>query len=65
MPPKLVLLDLLDLIDTRSKREKEFGSERRCASVMAPAWECARRVVVDDALRGMVDIEAPFPMAVV
>jgi hypothetical protein len=71
--PRLVLLD------TRSEREKEFGSKRKSAYLMAPAWEHARRVlatkfcmrfatrrvVVDDAPCGMVNIEAPFPVAVV
>jgi hypothetical protein len=73
-----VLLDLLDLVFTGSKREKEFRSKRKCACVIALAWErtkrvlatrfymhfAARRAVVDDAPRGMVDIEAPFPVAV-
>jgi hypothetical protein len=74
--PRLVLLDILDLIVTRSEREKEFGSKRKSAYLMAPAWEHARRVlatkfcmrfatrhvVVDDAPCGMVNIEAPFPV---
>ena len=72
-----MLLDLLDHVITGSKREKEFGSGRKCAGVMASVWNRAKRalatrfcmcfatrhVVADDVPHGMVDIEAPFPVA--
>ena len=73
-----MLLDLLDHVVTGSEREKEFGSERKCVGVMVSVWNRARRalptrfcmrfgakrVVVDDVPHGMVDIDAPFSVAV-
>jgi hypothetical protein len=41
----MVLLDLLDLIITRSEREKKFGYERRYVSVIASTWECVRHAL--------------------
>jgi len=42
LPPKLVLLDLLDLTIIGSKKEKEFGSKRKCANVIGSVWEHSR-----------------------